>query len=69
MVVDTRQHLMPVNDINHCWSVEIDGVETFFGQCTCGKIWSSPETIDVSRAYVKHTYEVELERRRQGWEA
>jgi hypothetical protein len=66
-MIDTRQHLMPLNDINHAWVVEIDGVETFFGQCTCGKVWNSPNNLDVSRAYVRHVDEAELGKRR--WEA
>jgi hypothetical protein len=53
---------MPLNDINHAWSVEIDGVETFFGQCTCGKVWSSPNSLDVSGAFVKHADEAAKER-------
>jgi hypothetical protein len=58
-----RSHQMPVNDVNHAWTVVVDGVETYFGQCTCGKVFSGAYSVDVSRAYIEHVDEAAGRRR------
>lgn len=60
-MIDTRwEHQLPINDINHVWSVEIDGVETYFGKCTCGKVFSGTHTSDVTMSYIAHVDEAAL---------